>query len=58
MCCVNNRGDCTDKIKFAIAFIKAFHISYVSHQMGFSLPNPGLLEMYWICHMNHCQLDV
>ena len=26
--------------------------------MGFSLPNPGLFEMYWIGHMNHCQLDV
>lgn len=26
--------------------------------MGFSLTNPGLFEMYWIWHMNHCQLDV
>lgn len=46
------------KLKFVIAFVKAFHVSYISHKMGFSLPNPGLFEMYWIWHMNHCQLDV
>lgn len=54
----NNYGENIDIIKLAIAFVKAFHVSHVSHQMGFSLPNPGLLEMHWIWHMNHCQLDV
>ena len=43
-----NYGECVDKIKFAVAFVKAFHVSYVSNQMGFSRTNPGLREMCWI----------
>lgn len=46
------------KLRFAVALYEAFHVSYVSRQMGFGPTNPGLLLTHWIWRMNHCQLDV
>lgn len=36
----------------------SYQLLYVSHRMGFSLLNPASFEVYWIWHMNCCQLDV